>query len=343
MDSVKRKKLLRYALRYNTPRKTANFLLATYEGRTRKVRVRSYPFRAQFEPASMCNLRCPGCYTGMRHHEKRKSGLMPYEDFVRYLEPVAPYVFSVALYNWGEAFLNPDLPRMVAYAGKRGVGTVVHSNLNILDAQKAEAIVRAGLLHLYLSIDGATQETYEKYRRGGDYERVLANLRLLVAAKRRLGSEVPFITWKVLTFPHVSQDEIRQAYRTAMEIGCDGFLTADPTIGGGGAEKAYDQVIYDAKSGQTYSVAQRLCRYLYGELYVDWDGAVLPCCIAFRDKEVFGNLNDGDFRAVWNGPSFLAARRLFAEPRSAIPPDLIPCGTCQVVKNFQDRANPADR
>lgn len=333
MHPVKKKKLMRYLTRYNSPRKMANFAHATYEGRTHKINVRSYPFRAQFDPASFCNLKCPGCPSGNNHPERRKPGLMQYEDFTRYFDMVSPYILSLALYNWGESFLNKDLPRMAAYAESHRVGTVVHTNMNRLDPDYAEAIVRSGLLHLYLSIDGATAETYAKYRVKGDFDRVVENIRLLVDTKRRLNSVTPFITWKMLTFPHVPREEVDLGRKLAGELGCDQFITAHPTV-----ELDLDEGIagvrYDPETGKKYKFKTTLCRYLYGELYVDWDGTVMPCCTAYKSTQEFGNLNDGDFRAVWNNEQFRQARRLFAEPHWRPDTPIDPCSDCEVVFRY---------
>ena len=326
MDRVKVRKLSSLALRFNSPRKTYNFLHATYEGRTHKIVVKSHPVRAQMDPSSVCNLRCPECYYGQRHPEKRRSGMMKFEDFKAYFDPVAPYLLSIALYNWGESFLNDDFPRMAEYANSRNVCTVVHSNMNILTPAKAEAAVKSGLFHIYLSIDGACQETYQKYRIGGDFERVIDNIRLMVETKRRLRSATPILTWKLLTFPHVPPEEVGQARRMAMEIGCDNFLVSLPNPVSTGRHPLPEGSLKRPK----------LCRYLYGELYVDWDGSVMPCCLAFRDSEVFGNLRDSDWQTVWNNERFREARAMFANPFAELPAGSLPCTECPILLNWRE-------
>lgn len=127
---------------------------------------------------------------------------MKYDNFVIMFDKVKDYTLSIALYNWGEPFLNKEIFKMIEYAGKNRVGTTLHSNFNHFNPEMAEQLVRSGLTHLYLSIDGAGNSTYTEYRVKGNLEKVLKNLELLVKAKEKAKSQLPFITWKYLVFPH---------------------------------------------------------------------------------------------------------------------------------------------
>jgi sulfatase maturation enzyme AslB (radical SAM superfamily) len=55
---------------------------------------------------------------------------------------------------------------------------------------------------MILSIDGGTEETYSKFRRGGRFDVVMENLRQLVTTKKRLESYTPFLEWQFLVFEH---------------------------------------------------------------------------------------------------------------------------------------------
>ena len=74
-----------------------------------------------------------------------------------------------------------------------------------------------------LSIDGATQPTYERFRRDGDLELVFSNIRKLVGAKKAISKPTPVLTWKYLAFEH-NVHEIPLAIRMARELGVNQFL-----------------------------------------------------------------------------------------------------------------------
>jgi hypothetical protein len=72
------------------------------------------------------------------------------------------------------------------------------------------------------SIDGATPESYVKYRRRGDFEKAIRNLRFAVDEKRGAGRDVPFINWRYILFTHNDgEQEMQRAREMAAGIGVD--------------------------------------------------------------------------------------------------------------------------
>src|SRR5262249_55970672 len=129
------------------------------------------PETGMIEPTNLCNLACPTCPTGTGKIKPLPQ--MTLERFDRVIEQVAPKMRNIALWNYGEPLLNRELPHMIAHAKKAGVGVVkVSSNVHFLDGERGAAILQSGLDVLILSVDGATAETYGKFRKEGDFERV---------------------------------------------------------------------------------------------------------------------------------------------------------------------------
>src|SRR5690349_680575 len=91
----------------------------------------------------------------------------------------------------------------------------------------ADAYVNSGLDYMTVSIDGATQSVYEKYRRKGDIEAVYKNVRSLVEAKKRLGRRTPTVSWQYLAFKH-NEHEIEDAIKMAEQLGVDQIMVATP-------------------------------------------------------------------------------------------------------------------
>lgn len=91
----------------------------------------------------------------------------------------------------------------------------------------AEAYVKSGIDFIGLSIDGATQATYQRFRRNGDLELVLGNVRELVNAKRKLGKRYPVLAWNFLAFEH-NAHEIPLAARMARQLGVNIFRVMNP-------------------------------------------------------------------------------------------------------------------
>ena len=63
-------------------------------------------------------------------------------------------------------------------------------------------LLQSSLDTLILSIDGITQETYSKYRRGGDFNKVMNNLKEIIRRKKLFKKKNPKIIWQFLCMRH---------------------------------------------------------------------------------------------------------------------------------------------
>lgn len=71
----------------------------------------SYPLRLTVEPTNVCNLNCPGCFTGLGEVGRERS-MMPLQLYRALLNDIGDYLFEVELYNWGEPLLNKNISTM---------------------------------------------------------------------------------------------------------------------------------------------------------------------------------------------------------------------------------------
>jgi radical SAM protein with 4Fe4S-binding SPASM domain len=250
--------------------------------------------------------------------------VLKFSDFKIMFDKIKDYVFSVSLYNWGEPFLNKDIFKMIAYATENNVGTTMHSNFNFFNEEMAEKLVRSGLTHLYLSIDGASQDTYSIYRINGDYNKVLKNVELLLRKKKELKKKFPIVTWKFLTFDH-NRHEVNIAKERSHILGVNNFETfeANPVL-----MDLRDEAKKYSENPRLFDTLSEKCSSLWSSIYVGPDGTLFPCSLAFRKEESFGNLLISDFKDIWNNESYLNSRKLFTDPTnlSNVP---MPCSTCK--------------
>ena len=122
----------------------------------------------------------------------------------------------IELSNYGEMFLNPDLLSMLQYAHARGVSLSADNgvNLNSVSEDILEALVQFGFRSMTCSIDGASAETYRRYRVHGDFRTVIGNIRRVNDFKRRHRSRYPRLTWQFVVMGH-NEHEISSARRMA--------------------------------------------------------------------------------------------------------------------------------
>src|SRR3989338_6272419 len=161
-----------------TPKRLINLVKISYNYALKKSVVNSYPCRLIIDPVNICVLKCPLCPTG-KGEKGRTLGSMKLEDFKKIIDEVGDYIYEVDLYNWGESLLNKDIWKMIKYCKKKRIVVKISSNMNYWREDFAEQVVNSGLDTLIVSCDGTDQESYEKYRVGGDFEKVMHHVSLV--------------------------------------------------------------------------------------------------------------------------------------------------------------------
>jgi radical SAM protein with 4Fe4S-binding SPASM domain len=184
------------------------------------------PRHVQLEVTGACNLRCRMCLVRYAPAVSRKEGALSFEDYLAVVDAL-PQLERVTLQGLGEPLLSPHLEAMIEHAVARGARVGFNSNGVLLDRERAERLVDAGLSWLHVSLDGATAATYEDVRHGtalaprpGQFDRVVANLRGLVELRRERGLDRPRI---LLVFVAMRRnvDELEQLVELGGDIHVD--------------------------------------------------------------------------------------------------------------------------
>jgi radical SAM protein with 4Fe4S-binding SPASM domain len=270
--------------------------------------VPGLPRVLMIEPTNECNLRCPLCPTGAGKL-KRGKGQMSFELYRRILAELDGTLERLMLYNYGEPFLHPRILEMMAEAHRAEVHTRVSTNgLVFLRGVDARDLIASGLDYLRVSVDGATEETYNVYRVGGRLDRVLEGVRLLQKRKQELGRSKPVVELQFIVMRH-NEHEIPLMRRMARELG---VLLRCKSVGLGDLNHEPDRRAwlpddeslrrYEERDGQ-FNLArldQWVCDHPWHRLVVNWDGQVTPCCYDPDGEYELGNAADG-IGAVWNG------------------------------------------
>jgi radical SAM protein with 4Fe4S-binding SPASM domain len=281
-----------------------------------------FPTALQIEPTNICNLRCPTCPTGAGKL-KRKPGYMSLQEFKNLVDEAGDYIINMTLHNYGESFLHKDFLDMVSYAAKRGITCRVSTNGHFFkDKEFCKRIVLCGLGDIKISLDGASQETYEKFRLGGDFGSVIKGTKLLVDTRHELGKILPRIEIQfILMKPN--QHEIEKAKEISREIGVDRVHIKSVNVSM--RDMDFENLVNEyLPEGETLSrfvktedglrLRQKMkapCWWIYEQMVINWDGSVTACCYDYYDELVMGNVfRDGGIYRVWNNSRFQELRRM---------------------------------
>jgi MoaA/NifB/PqqE/SkfB family radical SAM enzyme len=345
---------LRSVVQHGTAKKLANLAKVEYERMRRRVKVDSHPYLLIIDPCNFCNLRCPLCPTGLNDLGREQS-MMSFEHFKHYIDPHVPYLFEAYLHNWGESLINKEVFRMIEYAQQRNVGTNLSSNLVIATSDDLDKLIDSGLEYLVVSLDGASEETYSKYRIRGDFQRVVDNMAELIRRRNARGKTTPVVEWQYIVMKP-NEHEIPQAEAMAKKLGVDliRFIPVGMPFEFRNRKEVADTWYPDSVKGrvdsdgteQQYGQAGKPgpCFYLYRSMVVNADGGVSPCCVVYRKNRDFAQLGEGeiDLPGLWNNEKFQSARSLFSSEKLEKRRPTV-CDTCDIFDYHPTKARPKIR
>lgn len=340
--------------------KLFNYILAETEARAGNTRLMSRPYWLTIDPTNFCQLRCPFCPTGAKRKVRPESVLDP-ALFKKVIDELGKTLLHIDFMNWGEPLLSPHVCEMIAIAKKYRIETALSTNLNRLTPETAGRLVESGLDRLTVSIDGASQQTYGKYRVGGDFDRVIENLKTIIDKKKEAGFSRPKIMWQFLVFRH-NEHEIARAREMASGLGVEIGFTAPclpfkPGIKENWMPRDRKYCLYDPDSFpekppwewadardengkprdvavEVYAKAEKrgLCKWPWAGITVNADGSVSPCCSVEESEFDFGDITGRKFAELWNGESYRKARRhildFAAGKKNSIPASAHACERC---------------
>jgi MoaA/NifB/PqqE/SkfB family radical SAM enzyme len=148
------------------------------------------------EPTNMCNLDCRTC---MRNTWDEKQGMMSEEVFSRIIEGLKEFnpMPSVFFGGIGEPLAHPDIVRMISRFKDLEIPVELITNGVLLTKEKSLELLDARLDTLWVSIDGATPESYADIRLGATLPQVLENLadfRKLVREREIIGNSIIYFS-----------------------------------------------------------------------------------------------------------------------------------------------------
>jgi MoaA/NifB/PqqE/SkfB family radical SAM enzyme len=195
----------------------------------RGLDVPAVPSRLYIECTAACNISCAQacCAPETGITKTRQAGMLDFEIFRRVVDEAGPSLGRIDFFNYGETFLHKRAVEMCEYIKTRFPHIYLYTSTNGLafrgeNDEDVRRLIRSGIDEVTFSIDGATPESFAIYRKRGDFNKAIHNLRVAADEKRSGGRDVPFINWRYILFTHNDSDgEMQRARDMAQDIGVD--------------------------------------------------------------------------------------------------------------------------
>jgi radical SAM protein with 4Fe4S-binding SPASM domain len=282
------------------------------------------PISLSIEPTTSCNLRCPECPSGLRSFT-RPTGMLDFNTFKKIIDELYGYLMYLTLYFQGEPFLHPGFFDLIRYASDRKIYTATSTNAHFLNEENAVRTIESGLNRLIISLDGTDQASYEKYRIGGDLEKVIDGIKNIMHARKNSGKRNPYIILQFIVFKH-NINRIDEVKKLAAKLGADKLELKTAQVydfekGSDLIPKSEIYSRYQMIDNAEYHIKSEYlnkCRKMWQGCVMTWDGNIVPCCFDKDAKYTMGNIRDRSFNEIWNGERYLDFRSRLFENRKEI-------------------------
>ena len=292
----------------------------------------SSPQSIQIECTTRCNLKCTFCELS---YWTETPADLTFKHIRRMVEHL-PKLRRIDLTGIGESLMNRDFFKIVEFLKSRGLFITLNDNFTLMTEQSARRIIELRVDQIFVSLDGATKETYEHIRVGAKFDKVIANVRRLVQLKREQGKRLPEIKINAVVCS-TNYHELPLIVELAHNIGIGmvqfvNVITFETTES---LETARIRKEVHAKFHEAIELAHQLgvvikvelfdklpvteCSFPWKRNFVTYDGYVHPCCYTTQtgDRKIqnsgsFGNLLEQPFNAVWNANPYSEFRKKMA-------------------------------
>ncbi len=159
------------------------FVAATWVKRSLAPELHIRPIAAECFLTDNCNLRCISCTCW---HENT-TGELSEDEWRSVVDQLAQLGFIKINFTGGEALIRRDAARIIAHAREAGISDLhLNSNGLLLDEDRIDEVIAAGVRSFNVSIDGPDAATHDAIRgRQGAYDDTIEAIRALVERRPR--------------------------------------------------------------------------------------------------------------------------------------------------------------
>ena len=257
-----------------------------------------YPIQLDIELNGGCNMSCPFCLHG---YKKTKNVNLPIEDFKNIIHQAIELGVKSIKFNYiNEPMLRKDLEECIKYAKSKGILNVyMVTNGTVLNKKRRLSLLASGITKVFISLDAATKETYEKQRLSGMFETVKNNIKEFIKLRNSQGKKFPLVRVSFLKNSiniHEKEDFEKQWANIADIIN---FQTMNE--------------VPDVKTGllvEKSIIPDKGCSFPFKQMVVDHLGNIQPCCKLEGKKLIVGNIKKMSLKEAWNSKKFTNLRKI---------------------------------
>ena len=243
----------------------------------------------------------------------------------RILDDLGNYLVYVTFYFQGEPLLHKQFGHFISQLHQRKIITGTSTNAHFLSPEKGEEILQSGLNRLIVSVDGTDAESYLSYRKGGDFDLVIKNIRNFMQQRKARRQSTPMVELQFIVFKH-NEHQIGEIKKLGKTLGVDKVVLKTAQLyefeeGNALMPGLVKYSRYQKTAEGKYQIKGGLpnhCARSWNGSVITWDGQVVPCCFDKDADHRFGSLHRNSYDEIMRNPDYIAFRQQILDDRSQI-------------------------
>lgn len=316
-----------------------------------------FPRQFELEISTECSKKCIHCEHTWWKIDDQEHKILTYDQVVHIIRQF-PGLRWVSLVGEGGSFEHPDLFRMIRYVKDRQIMCYMVDHLSDWNDETIQVVMDNDLDGISISLDAATDKTYEHLKVGCNLNHVKHNIRKLLAEKKRRNSPLPEIMFTFIAMKknyHEIPDYVdliaslgkRRDFGIGSRIGVVRLLAfkqilhlqldeipQDIVEEAAKRAEANDLFINFTGTNQQDLLPDPSCCLAWMEPYIFMDGYISQCCAVFISnnrtfirEHSLGNVFEKDFKHHWKGKAYRTLRSYINKSDKPIP---IQCAGCRI-------------
>jgi hypothetical protein len=283
------------------------------------------PTHIRIETASVCNLRCQHCTTGVAYKSTDRR-VMSMATFDRIIEQVKtlPTIRTAIMYLGGEPLLNKHHAAMCRRVKEETQISVVKfvTNAMLLTDKWCDEIAAANVDVISISVDGRSPDENDRIRIGAHYETIRANVQKLAERLRAAGCATRVVIGN--TVFKRPDDLLQPTVPDFIVRDFPGFKVTSGYAMVWPGMKAEDTTLEDLQVYQ--KKPSRFCDHPFYDLAIRANGDVILCCYDISGRHVTGNVMSDDLLALYESDAYVEIRRAMLHGNEQALPEV--CRRC---------------
>ena len=261
-----------------------------------------YPLSVVLELVNRCDLECVMCYQGFRNDTDKVT--VDEKILDKIFDDFKQNKLSALMLTASEPLLYKHIGKVLARAKEAEIMDIfLFTNGSLLNKKNSEMILNSSITRMFVSVDAATEETYDKVRipvskrllEINRLEQLENKVKEFIKMRDSMNSKLPLTRVSFVALKE-NKHEIEMFKNKWKGVVDSVEIQRETSI------EVYDK-LKDIENGNSYQSenTEYNCTKPWGDMAIYSDGSVGPCCNLVGRKTPIGNINDNSIYEIWNG------------------------------------------